>query len=239
MSSYNIIKYLDDVGYPSGWEEFFDKHRQKLELIERKIKNINKSGEEISPNCDLVFRVFYILNPKKIKVVILGQDPYPQKVYINNILMNRAQGLSFSLLNEDKITTSLGNIFKELHEEYGDTFNRTSKDLIDWVHQGVFLLNTALTVSIDKSNSHTAFWESFINSVITYITVQNPNVIFVLWGEKAKSFKSRHIIGDKIRCLEGIHPSGYNGNKFIGCNHFIKINEILTELGEEIINWDV
>lgn len=164
-----------------------------------------------------------------VKVVIIGQDPYHQP--------NQAHGLCFSVKDGTQLPPSLRNIFKEIESDlHIKCF--PSGDLSRWARQGVLLLNSVLTVCANHPNSHkNKGWENFTKSVIEKINKKEKQTIFVLWGNNAKSFlplinTNKHIV------LTASHPSplsAYNG--FFGCHHFSKINEILTQNGDTIIDW--
>lgn len=185
----------------------------------------------VYPSKDEIFTAFQLSSYNNIKVVILGQDPYHGK--------GQAHGLAFSVKEGEKIPPSLRNIYKEIGlEGEGDTFQNGY--LIDWAKQGVFLLNTALTVREGEANSHSKIgWSLFTDSVIEKINERKDPVIFVLWGNNAKG-KKKLITGKQHFILEGVHPSPLSASRgFFGCNHFIMINEILKSLGKEIIDWNI
>lgn len=174
-----------------------------------------------------------------VKVVILGQDPYPQP--------NQAIGYSFAVNTNCTIPTSLRIIFKELDLHYHQHTNPKDRTLTHWIKQGVFLLNTALTVEKGKAGSHLKLWENFTKEVIGIIS-REINPIWILWGKKAQSFEPiilenfdvlKHNIVPSI--LTSNHPASeaYNPGKggFYGCNHFNLTNEILEQRGKQKIYW--
>jgi uracil-DNA glycosylase len=130
------------------------------------------------PKTKNIFNAFSI-NPEKIKVVLLGQDPYINK--------NQAHGLSFSVQKKCEIPPSLVNIFKELNNEYDNKYIFTHGNLQKWHDQGIFLLNSALTVSPGFSNSHADLWKDFTNNIIYYLSENYENKIFLLFGKFAQS----------------------------------------------------
>ena len=165
---------------------------------------------------------------KYIKVFILGQDPYHGE--------NEAMGLSFSVRRGVRTPPSLRNIFKELKDDLN--IDRCDTDLSDWAKQGVFLLNTVLTVEKDKANSHKEIgWEIFTDYVIKEINDKLNNVVFILWGRQARD-KKRIITNPNNYIIESAHPSplsAYNG--FFGSKPFSKTNNYLKAHNKKEINW--
>lgn len=165
------------------------------------------------------------------KVVILGQDPYHGE--------NQAMGLSFSVPKGQVLPPSLRNIYKELHNEYGDSFPiPESGDLTSWAVQGVLLLNAVLTVHAHKPASHAGQgWETYTDRILTEINNKATPVVFMLWSNYAR--EKKHLITNPIHCiLEAPHPSPYSAGKgFFGCNHFKKCNEFLIQNGITPVNW--
>jgi uracil-DNA glycosylase len=156
----------------------------------------------------------------KIKIVLLGQDPYHGQ--------GQAHGLSFSVPTSVKIPPSLRNIFKELQNEFPErNYNFVSGNLEQWFYrEKIFLLNASLTVVEGKAGSHMKQWETFTNSVIEFISAQNPMCIFLLLGNFAKA-KEKYIL-NKERIINGVHPSPLSAhNGFFNSNIFIKVEELL------------
>lgn len=210
-----ILKSEFDKPYFQGLVEFL--HKEK-----RKNKTIYPPGPKI-------FRAFDLTPFDKVRVVILGQDPYHGA--------GQAEGLSFSVPKGIKTPPSLQNIYKEIKSDTGiDTTGRDGS-LIHWAEQGVFLLNAVLTVRASEPTSHSNIgWTQFTDSVIKAISDNKEGVVFLLWGNYAKSKKdlidtSRHHI------LLAAHPSPLARGAFFGCRHFSKTNEILLQRGEQPINW--
>jgi uracil-DNA glycosylase len=165
-----------------------------------------------------------------VKVVILGQDPYHQP--------GQAMGLCFSVPPGINIPASLRNIYIELNRDLGLSIPKHG-DLTKWAKQGVFLLNCILSVEAAQAASHKNIgWESFTDKVISVISEYKTGVIFLLWGNFAKS-KRQLIDESKHYILEAVHPSPLAGGKFIGCGHFSKVNEILEKNGQEAIDWSL
>ena len=178
------------------------------------------------PNKSSIFDAFKATPYHKIKVVILGQDPYHGE--------GEANGLCFSVHNGIKCPPSLRNIFKELKNDLG--IERSNTDLTDWANQGVLLLNTILTVRKDTPLAHKDMgWEIFTDAVIKIIAAKDEKVIFVLWGNYARSKKGM-LAGHYI--IESAHPSPLSASRgFFGSKPFSKINDILTKDNKDIIRW--
>ena len=203
------------------------------------------------PKKEDIFNVFS-MGPKNIKVVILGQDPYP--------VPGNAIGKAFAVNSKSNIPASLRMIHNEVENtvESPDPSTRVDKDtwktLQHWQDQGVFLLNTALTVETGKAGSHIEYWNSFSNFIVHFLSSYKEisNIVWLLWGEKAKKFQyliKNQLFIDEI--YEGIpqnknyiltapHPAAslYGGKKsFLGCNHFNKTNELLKLNNLKQIYW--
>jgi len=179
-------------------------------------------------------KIFYSLNStpfNKLKVVIVGQDPYHGA--------NQANGLAFSVPNGLKTPPSLRNIHKELLNDLEiNNFNLT--DLSNWAKQGVLLLNSTLTVIHKKPNSHQKIgWEKFTDSIIKKIVSKKKGIIFILWGKNAQK-KINLINKKKHYILSASHPSPLSANKsFFGCKHFSLTNSLLIKNKQKPINWDL
>jgi uracil-DNA glycosylase len=207
-------KFWDEI--PKDWQDLFDK--KEIDQIELSV------GTDFQPSLGNIFRAF-LLPIKKIKVVIVGQDPYPNPAH--------AMGLAFSVPASEKILPpSLKNIFRELESDLGTT--RMNGDLSDWSGQGVLLLNRTLTIGQNGSNSHRNLgWQSITEKVIKKLGAAGN--IGVLWGEDAKKLE---LYFRKDRVLSSVHPSplsAYRG--FFGSKPFSKANAMLIEQGLPIINW--
>ena len=188
------------------------------------------AGKRIFPPGKLIFRAFELTPVDKVKVVILGQDPYHGP--------GQAMGLSFSVPQGVKAPPSLVNIFKEIESDLGIRMSG-SPDLEPWARQGVLLLNTALTVQEGIATSHSRIgWQYFTDAVIKYISDNCDGVVFLLWGRHARE-KKELIDQTKHHVLEAAHPSPLAGGRFFGCRHFSKTNKILMEEGKTPINWQL
>jgi len=219
-----------DVKIENGWkaelsEEFNKEYFIKItELLKREIS----SNRVIYPKGSLIFNAFDSTPFDKVKVVILGQDPYHGP--------GQAHGLSFSVPDGIKFPPSLVNIFKELYTDLGIE-PPVSGCLNRWAAQGVFLLNAVLTVRAGEAASHSKIgWTEFTDAVIKKISDKKSGVVFLLWGNFAKG-KRDLIDSSKHFILEAAHPSPLAGGAFFGCRHFSKTNEILRSIGKEPINW--
>lgn len=185
----------------------------------------------IYPPGSLIFNAFNSTPFDKVRVVILGQDPYHGA--------GQAHGLCFSVQHGVKPPPSLVNMYKELKDDVGfDIPNHGC--LQKWTEQGVFLLNAILTVEANQPASHQKKgWEEFTNAVIQKLSKEKNGLIFILWGNFAQQ-KSALIDETKHTILKAAHPSPFSAyNGFFGCKHFSKTNELLTQRGETPIDWQL
>lgn len=213
---------------PIKWNELFDSI--DLTDVELFLKDtLHKVGNsyEVFPQKNDVFNAFKITSPEKLRVVLLGQDPY--------INYGEAMGLAFSVPNGVKIPPSLRNIFKKLGKY---TKGVKNGDLTHWAEQGVLLLNTSLTVTERYSNSHSKLWKPITDKIIKYISDKYSNIVFMLWGGDA--YKKQQLIdASKHHILISSHPSPLGCNKklkefpsFNDCKHFEECNSLID--GEPI-----
>ena len=187
--------------------------------------------ETIYPSTENIFAIYNLLSPEDVKVVILGQDPYHD--------VDQAHGLAFSVEKVKKLPPSLKNIFKELSDDLALPL-RTNGNLTSWAKQGVFLLNTVLTVTAHKANSHkNKGWESFTDATIKAISDNNDHVVFILWGGSAQ--KKRSLIDTTKHCvLNSAHPSPlsvYRG--FWESKPFSQTNNYLRSHHKSTIDWSL
>jgi len=187
-----------------------------------------RTKNTIFPSKEDVFNAFKLTPFDKIKVVIIGQDPYHGK--------NQAHGLSFSVPKGAKIPPSLQNIFLEIRSDLG--IECKSGCLESWAKQGVLLLNSSLTVREGQAGSHqNRGWEIFTDFVIQEISEKKDKVVFILWGRFAQN-KAYLIDQNKHQVLKAPHPSPYSANSgFFGCKHFSKCNQILESFSLQQIDW--
>ena len=186
----------------------------------------------VYPPADDIFNAFHFTPLGKVKVLLLGQDPY------HNV--NQAHVLSFSVLPSQKeIPPSLQNIYQELHDDLG-CYVPDNGYLKKWADQGVLLLNTVLTVRAHQANSHQKKgWELFTDAVIEAVNAQDRPIVYLLWGRPAQS-KIPMLNNPKHLILKAPHPSplsAYRG--FFGCKHFSQANAFLQEHGIEPIDWQI
>ncbi|MBQ2666121.1 uracil-DNA glycosylase [Methanobrevibacter sp.] len=183
----------------------------------------------VYPPYDEIFNAFRLTPIENVKVVILGQDPYHEK--------GQAHGLAFSTPDGRPIPKSLKNIFKEINDEY-DYPIPESGCLDSWAKQGVFLLNTVLTVEDGNANSHSKCgWQTFTDKVIEILNNHSQPIVFLLWGKQAEK-KKELITNPNHLVLITSHPSPFSARRgFLGCNHFKLANEYLARNDIEEINW--
>ena len=213
------------------WEQ-----RLKKEFDKVYFKNLKKKidyfyeTETVFPDKSKIFNSFELCSFSKLKVVIIGQDPYPT--------IGHANGLCFSV-NDDvsPLPKSLQNIFKEIISDVNIP-QPTNGNLERWAKQGVLLLNTVLTVKEGVHDSHSKIgWELFTDKVLEIINQEKENIVFLLWGKKAQN-KGKLINEEKHLVLKSVHPSPlsvYRG--FYGCKHFSKTNNYLKKHGVKEIIW--
>lgn len=185
----------------------------------------------IYPKKQDVFAAYSMTPLAKVKVLILGQDPYHEP--------NQAHGLSFSVNPGIDIPPSLENIYKELHDDIGFEIP-DSGCLVKWAKQGVMLLNTVLTVRAHLANSHRGKgWEQFTDATIAALNRQDRPIVYMLWGRPARQ-KAPMLNNPKHLVLEAAHPSPLSAYKgFFGCRHFSRANDFLVANGEKPIDWQI
>ena len=187
------------------------------------------SKKTIYPPYEDIFNAFKLTDVDDVKVVILGQDPYHEE--------GQAHGLAFSTPEGRPIPRSLKNIFKEINAEY-DYPIPESGCLEPWAKQGVFLLNTVLTVEAGNANSHSKCgWQTFTDNVINLLNEQTQPIVFLLWGKQAEK-KKEFLDNPNHLVLVTSHPSPFSARRgFLGSNHFKLANEFLKENNKKEINW--
>lgn len=187
-----------------------------------------QAGRRVFPPGSQIFRAFELTPVQQVKVVILGQDPYHGP--------GQAHGLSFSVPEGVQAPPSLKNIFKEIETDLGIRMSGYP-NLENWARQGVLLLNAVLTVRCAEAASHSKIgWQEFTDAVIRYISDNCEGVVFMLWGNFART-KSELIDHSRHCVLEAAHPSPLARGAFFGCRHFSKANEYLTSTGRTPIDW--
>lgn len=213
----------------NNWDIILKDEYEK-EYFKNLVDYINEeyNNKTVYPLKENIFKALEYTDYNDIKVVILGQDPYHGE--------GEAQGLSFSIPNDIKITPSLRNIFKELKNDLN--IERTNTDLSDWAKQGVLLLNAILTVCKDTPLSHKdKGWEIFTDEIIKKINEREEPVVFILWGNYARS-KKKLITNKNHYIIESAHPSPLSASRgFFDSKPFSKTNDILISINNESIRW--
>ena len=208
-------------------EEFNSEYLKTLKafLIEERSKNI------VYPPASKIFNAFNLTPLDKVKVVIIGQDPYHGA--------GQANGLCFSVSEGIPQPPSLQNIFKEINSDLGFPIPK-SGNLEPWAKQGVLLLNATLTVRANQAGSHQKMgWEYFTDAVIKYLSDKKIGLVFLLWGKFAQA-KETLIDKTKHHILKAAHPSPFSVHSgFFGCKHFSKTNEFLKQQGLEEVDWRI
>lgn len=220
-----------DVKIDPSWKEHlkgeFEKpyFKELTDFVKEEYKN-----QVVYPPPQFIFRAFELCPFDKVKVVILGQDPYHGK--------GQANGLSFAVNDGIGLPPSLRNIFQEIESDIGKPLSTRSGDLSRWATQGVLLLNATLTVRASTAGSHQGKgWEQFTDAVIRALSEERENLVFILWGNYARGKKSL-IDWTKHYVIESPHPSPFSAyNGFFGSKPFSKANAYLVEHGETPIEW--
>jgi uracil-DNA glycosylase len=207
------------------WKDVLLKNPQQLSLIDSSL-----NGKRICPISNLIFNAFTFFNMADTRVVILGQDPYHT---INCKLdIPVAHGLAFSSQVPSYFPPSLRNVVSEIPSWNADS----GSDLTRWAQQGVLLLNSSLTVEPKSPNCHASLWQDFTDDIIRSVSQECQNVVFMLWGNFAKSKKglideSKHLV------LSAGHPSPFSSHLFKGCDHFSIANAYLKTHGKKPVTW--
>ncbi len=241
---------------PAGWENVFKQAWAEISDISQTMERLEATHRQVVAEEERkhgyvepirhvpffplkrdIFKVFELCPLRNVKVVIFGQDPY-HSIDKNYDRRPTAQGMSFSVRKEATVPSSLRNIYKVLTKTIPGFVTPNHGDLTHWVKQGVFLLNTSLTVAPHQANSHRGRWMGLINKVIKGMISFNPNIIYLLWGKEAQ--KMRKIIGSGGHILETSHPSGLGAKYgFYDSNHFNEVNQRLRELEQTPIDWQI
>jgi uracil-DNA glycosylase len=220
-----------DIKLEDSWKEVMKEefHKTYFENIVAFLKTEKALGKVIYPPGSLIFNAFYKTPFDKVKVVILGQDPYHGP--------KQAHGLCFSVPDGVPKPPSLVNIFKELQTDLG-IVPSVNGNLEKWAEQGVLLLNASLTVRQNDPGSHAKIgWLEFTDAVIKKISDQKNGVVFLLWGKFAQE-KQALIDQTNHHVLKAAHPSPLSAfNGFFGCKHFSRTNELLMKEGKAPIDW--
>ena len=220
----------EDIDIHPSWREALRDQFEStyFEKIRSFLMREKRAGKTIYPPGPMIFNAFDSTPFEKVKVVIIGQDPYHGP--------GQAMGLSFSVPEGVKPPPSLVNVFKEMESDLGIPPPHHG-DLSRWASQGVFLLNAILTVEHKKAGSHRKIgWETFTDGVIHALSEHREKLVFLLWGNFARG-KSKHIDQMKHYVLESPHPSPLARGGFFNNHHFSKTNELLIQSGKKPIDW--
>jgi uracil-DNA glycosylase len=223
---------MSDVKIESSWKTALAAEFEQpyFAAISAYLKQEIAAGKTIFPPGALIFNAFNLTPFNKVKVVILGQDPYHNP--------GEAMGLCFSVPRGVRVPPSLVNVYKELKSDLDIPIAKHG-DLSSWATQGVFLLNAMLTVEKNQAASHKDIgWQHFTDAVIRTLSTEREGLVFLLWGNFAKK-KAALIDSQKHLILESAHPSPLAGNAFSGCKHFSKTNAYLLEHQQTPINWQL
>lgn len=208
-------------------EEFDKPYFYELRTFLREEKAL---GKTIYPPAKLIFNAFNLTPFDKVKVIILGQDPYHNS--------GEAMGLCFSVPRGVRVPPSLKNVFKEIYKDLGHPLPDHG-DLTAWAEQGVLLLNAMLTVEHKQPGSHRkSGWQAFTDAVISKLSSEKNDLKFLLWGNFAKG-KKKLIDVSKHQVLEAAHPSPLARNAYSGCAHFSRTNALLKATGDKEIDWSL
>ena len=218
-----------------SWFEALQEELQKPYILQLKkfLKDELDKGQKVFPPTDFIFNAFRHTPYGKVKVVIVGQDPYHGE--------NQAHGLCFSVRKGIPLPPSLKNIYKEMQDDLGIS-PPNHGCLEKWTKQGVLMLNATLTVRAGQPRSHYGQgWEMFTDAVIKKLCNRKEPLVFILWGKSAKE-KCENILNHiqhSHAVLTSAHPSPFSATNFFGCRHFSKTNELLKKWGKQPIDWSL
>jgi uracil-DNA glycosylase len=222
------------VALEKSWLEALDGEFEKDYMVKLKafLLEEKQNGHTVYPKGSDIFNALNHTPFDKVKVVILGQDPYHGQ--------GQAHGLAFSVQKGVSIPPSLKNIYKELVDDFPGYMMPGHGELTKWADEGVLLLNATLTVRAHEANSHQGKgWEIFTDRIITELSEKREGIIFLLWGKYAQN-KSALIDGTKHVILRAPHPSPFSAHTgFLGCKHFSQANDILEKEGKKPIDWQI
>ncbi len=217
-----------DVSLDASWEEHLRSEIRKP-YFTKLIEKLNIEYKEVCyPPKDRIFNAFNLCPFDKVKVVILGQDPYHEQ--------GQAMGLSFSVPDGVKLPPSLRKIYKEIEDDLRYSMPESSGNLTRWAEQGVLLLNTTLTVRAGAANSHKDLgWQEFTDAVIKALSEHREHIVFMLWGNNAK--RKKRLIDTERHCIiESYHPAARQKYKFKK-HQFTCCNAYLKQQGLDEIDW--
>jgi len=212
---------------PRQWQDALEQIEPIVAAVDEQIEDVGPDGRQLAPGKANIFASLPE-NPESVKVIIVGQDPYPT--------LGHATGLAFSVpAGTRPLPPTLRNILRELHDDVPDS-NDTKDDLSNWRDQGVLLLNRVLTTQVGSSLAHENLrWQEVTLEMVKAVRSANPNVVALLWGKYAQELAGEF---DPDRTVVSAHPSplsAYRG--FFGSKPFSKVNELLAEVGKEPIQW--
>ncbi|MES2827563.1 MAG: uracil-DNA glycosylase [Bacteroidota bacterium] len=222
------------VALEKSWLEVLDGEFEKDYMLKLKafLLEEKQNGQTVYPKGADIFNALNHTPFDKVKVVILGQDPYHGT--------GQAHGLSFSVQKGMTVPPSLKHIYKELEEDIEGFQTPQHGNLTKWADEGVLLLNATLTVRAHEAGSHQGKgWEIFTDRIITELSNKREGIVFMLWGKYAQN-KSQLIDANKHTILKAAHPSPFSAYQgFFGCKHFSKANAILTQDGKLPVDWQI
>lgn len=222
------------VALEPGWLKILEKEFDQpyMKALKSFLLQEKQQGHKVYPKGTDIFNAFQHAPFDKVKIVLLGQDPYHGD--------GQAHGLSFSVQKGVAVPPSLKNMYKELETDLPGFRIPSHGNLTQWADQGVLLLNATLTVGAHQPGSHQGKgWEAFTDKVISELSARKKGLIFLLWGRYAQN-KSLLIDSSKHTILKAAHPSPFSAyNGFFGCKHFSKANALLQKEGIEPINWQI
>ena len=220
----------DEAGLPGAWRGALDSgETERLARLEERLASEARRAR-IYPPHDLRYRALELVAPDRVRVVILGQDPYHRP--------GQAMGLAFSVPAGERLPPSLRNIYRELRADLGIAV-ASHGDLSAWAAEGVLLLNTVLTVEEAKPGSHVKYgWQDFTGAILRRVADASAPTVFLLWGRHAQSsLKSVDTKGHLV--LAAGHPSPYSAHLFLGCRHFSQANAFLVRHGRGAVRWEL
>ncbi len=227
---------LDASELPGDWARALTAQGCQVDSLNRLVDDLYEGGPHVLPDRMSVFRAFHLTRLHDVRVVILGQDPYPNR-------KQRAQGLAFSVPEGVDIPRSLNSIFRNLEADDDVTFNSpNSGDLTPWAKEGVLLLNTALTVEENDAGSHKRHWTAFIDLALKAIADEREHVVFLLWGNQAIERALRAGVTEPPhKLITSAHPRGGRSRqpRFKDVRHFSVANQYLAHHRLPEVRWSL
>lgn len=226
------LRFFRGRELPEGWEGFLGQPE-----VQRELKDIDarleESGGYFPADADTMAPL-YAVKPKRIRVFVLGQDPYYGRDGRGRPI---ATGIPFAIREGEALTSSLKNIYADLEATVPDFKPPRHGNLTKLLDQGVFFFNSRLTVPSDKKEKAHGFWSGFVAQLIEYVQKVRPRVVFVLWGAEAK--KMTTFLRDSVVSFDCCHPSGRNGRAFVGEGTLQAVNNLFEERGAKLIDWQI